>query len=150
MSKITNVQFFKHYSKLTKGLLDNLTDEHLQYRPHESMKTLGEELRHIADSKEIYLRAMTDGVGPSWKEKRMDPEIAISVEKLKAYYEDLDRRYDELFATKIDWAKEVPWTGMGDLDMEACLDWVTHFECTHQGIVSVYLVGLNINYDIAG
>lgn len=150
MSKITNIQFAKYYSNLTKGLLDLLTDEQLLYRPYESMKTLGEELRHIADSREIYLRAMQSGVGPSWKEKRMDPEMAVSVEKLKAYYEELEKRYDELFASEINWATEVPWKGMGDLDMEACLDWVTHFECTHQGIVSVYLEGLNIKYDIAG
>lgn len=150
MSKITNIEFYKYYSGLTKGLLEHLVDEQLQYRPHESMKTLGEELRHIADAREIYLRAMVDGIGPSWKEKRMDPGMAVSVTKLKAYYEELDQRFEAFFATEISWSKEVPWKGMGDdLDIAACLDWLTHFECTHQGIVSVYLVGLDIKYDIA-
>lgn len=149
MSKITRVQFAKYYFKLTRGLLDHLTDEHLRYRPYESMKTLGEELRHIADSREIYWRAMTSGIGPSWKEKRMDPEMAVSVVKLTAYYDELGRKYDELFATEMDWDKQIPWTGMGDPDVAGCLDWLTHFECTHQGILSVYLCGLNISYDIA-
>lgn len=149
LSKITNIQFFKYFSNLTKGLLDHLTDENLLFRPYDSMKTLGEELRHIADVREIYLRAMVEGVGPSWKEKRMDPEMAVSVDKLKEYYHELEQRFTEFFATDIDWGKEVPWKGMGDLDVEACLDWLTHFECTHQGILSVYLTGLNIKYDIA-
>ncbi|MCY0887974.1 MAG: DinB family protein [Alicyclobacillaceae bacterium] len=151
MSKITNIEFFQYYSGLTEGLLEHLVDEHLQYRPYASMKTLGEELRHIADSREIYLRAMVDGVGPSWKEKRMDPEMAVRVANLKAYFEELSQRFNAFFASEVDWSKEVPWKGMGDdLDVEACLDWLTHFECTHQGIVSVYLVGLGIQYNISG
>ncbi|QQE77099.1 DinB family protein [Alicyclobacillus sp. SO9] len=151
MSSISSTEFYQYYSGLTQGLLEHLVDEQLQYRPYESLKTLGEELRHIADAREIYLRAMVDGTGPSWKEKRMDPEMAVSVEKLRAFYDELDRRFRDFFHSEIEWSKAVPWKGMGEnLDIEACLDLLTHFECTHQGIVSVYLSGLGIKYDIAG
>ncbi|HEU4963715.1 MAG TPA: DinB family protein [Bacilli bacterium] len=150
MSNISLFDFWEYYDDKTKGFLTLLTDEQLTFQPYPGMKTLGEELRHILDVRDLYLRAMTEGTGPSWKEKRMDPEMAVSIEKLRAYYNDLVERFAAFQASEIDWSHVVPWEGMGDPDVEGCLNFLIHFECTHQGALSVYIAGLGLEYDIAG
>ncbi|ENQ3079780.1 TPA: DinB family protein [Bacillus pseudomycoides] len=149
MAQTSIVEYWKYYSYLTNGLLEHLSSEDLSFRPYESMKTLGEELRHIADAREIYLRAMMNKRGPSWREKQMDSEMAVNLDKLKAYYRELEKGYKLFTSSQIEWERTVIWEEMNDPNIEKCFNWLVHFECTHQGIVSVYLTGLHIDYDIS-
>ncbi|WP_242222412.1 hypothetical protein [Bacillus cereus group sp. BfR-BA-01380] len=79
----------------------------------------------------------------------MDSEMAVNLDKLKAYYSELDNGYKMFISRQIELERVVSWKEMNDPDIEKCFNWLVHFECTHQGILSVYLTGLHIDYDIS-
>lgn len=148
--KVSLFEFWKYYNDKTKGLLSLLTDDHLSSKPFEVPRTLGEELRHLLDSREIYLRALTSGVGPSWKEKRMDEKTAVSIERIRDYFNVLEEQFLDFFQSDVSWDQDIPWDCMDNPDKETALNWYIHFECTRQGVISMYLSSLNIDYNITG
>jgi uncharacterized damage-inducible protein DinB len=145
---VSLIEFWEYYNEKTKGLLNLLTHDHLSFRLFESSRTLGEEIRHLLDSREIYLRALASGIGPSWKEKRMDPETAVSVDKMRSEFNRLEDQFLNFLKSDIFWDHVILWECMGNPDKETALNWYIHFECTRQGVISTYLTALNINYDI--
>ncbi len=61
----------------------------------------------------------------------MDLEMAVNLDKLKAYYSELEDSYKMFTSGQIEWERTVVWKEMNDPDIEKCFNWLVHFEYTH-------------------
>jgi uncharacterized damage-inducible protein DinB len=83
--------YFAEYQVLRNELVDILVDDDLAYRPGAGTFSLGELCREIGDIEHSYVEAFrTFQQDVDWRNS--DPRIERSVEALKEWYADLDRR----------------------------------------------------------
>lgn len=141
------VESWLYIKERTNGLLSRISDKDLDYKPIETMGTLGRQLRHTADVRDIYIRSLENGEGVSWATKRMEREFETSVNRLIEYFNDLDERFNKIVVS-IDLEKTIKWGDMGDPTAVACIEYMTQHEIFHQGVWVSYIQGLGLDFDI--
>ena len=83
--------YFAEYQVLRDELMELLTDDDLSYRPGAGAFSLGELCREIGDIEHTYIEGLrTFRQDVDWRSP--DPRKERSVEALKEWYADLDRR----------------------------------------------------------
>lgn len=84
---------FKMYSSLRDQVMNTLTDDDLQFRPTSANATLGELCREIGETERSYIESFKTWT-INFDYRYPEPEIANSVEQLRAWYADLDRELE--------------------------------------------------------
>jgi uncharacterized damage-inducible protein DinB len=75
---------WKHIREHLERILYMLPAEKLSFSPHESIGTIGRQLRHVGDVAEVFIRGIETGV-VDFTEKRRDRSMETSKEKLVHY-----------------------------------------------------------------
>ena len=97
MNSIMNNYFpvFEMYQALRNQLMELLTDEDLSFRPDVSNPTLGALCREIGEVEYSYIQSFKT-FKQDFSYRKKEPGLEVSVEKLTAWFEELD---NELKAT---------------------------------------------------
>ncbi|MEX2104574.1 MAG: DinB family protein [Bacilli bacterium] len=141
------LQTWDFYKNKPIELLEQLSDQDLSYKPFETSKTLGWLLNHVADVREVYVRAFEQGGGVTWEDKLNVKENERSIEKLKRYYLSIECRLDQIKNT-LSPELVIDWSEMGNPTVVLCMQYMTEHEIFHHGKYSIYLDGLGIDYNI--
>lgn len=80
---------------LRYDLMNILTDSDLAYRLPGNTLSLGELCREMGAIEELYIRSFKT-FKYDWKYQNDDPELATSVERLKAWYQALDEEFEQV------------------------------------------------------
>jgi uncharacterized damage-inducible protein DinB len=82
---------------LRYDLLNILTDSDLAYKLPGDNPTLGELCREMGEIEHSYLQSFKT-LQHNWSYRNSDPEIATSVERLKAWYQALDEQFETVIS----------------------------------------------------
>lgn len=88
-------EVFTGTQKLRDQLMSVLNDDDLRFKPGGDAMTLGELCREMGEVEYSYLQSFKTGK-QDWTYRNAEPGLATSVEKLKAWFKQLD---DDLNAT---------------------------------------------------
>lgn len=88
-SLIEQGSVLKETQKLRDDLMDTLEDSDLAYKLPGDNPTLGELCRECGEIEHIYIQGFKT-LTQDWAYRTDDPELATSVERLKAWYKSLD------------------------------------------------------------
>jgi hypothetical protein len=81
--------------KLRVDLMNALTDSDLDYKLPGDNLTLGELCRDMGAAQHIYIQSFKT-FKMDWSYRSTEPELATSVERLKAWYKALDEEFDSV------------------------------------------------------
>ncbi len=139
-SKLDNWKFQR---SLALDVLKSLTDEQLSLTVGKNMGTLGEQFRHMARVQIQYTEAIKNKkIGQT--EKKIDPSIARSKEKLLELWEQANKEMlgvlgglsdQETKDLVIDWK----YWGIESMNLSSHLDALLDHENLHNGQIIVYL-----------
>jgi len=140
---------FTHWKQVRQGLLealDKLTDEQLQFKPHPSLWSLAETVRHIAEAENGWFRHVVTHELDSWDEANFDPSADASLVNLKellagvhSYTENLCLSGGDAFLSR---QIDLAWGGR--MSVEDVVWHVLEHEIHHRGEVYLMLGMLGI------
>jgi uncharacterized damage-inducible protein DinB len=99
MNRLIENEFpLRQSQNLRYDLMDTLTDSDLAYKLPGDNPTLGELCREFGDIEQGYINSFKT-LKHDWSSQNSDPELATSVERLKAWYQSLDEEFEAVIRT---------------------------------------------------
>jgi uncharacterized damage-inducible protein DinB len=138
---------WKHVREQLERILYMLPAEKLSFSPHESIGTIGRQLRHVGDVAEVFIRGIETGV-VDFKEKRRDRSMETSKEKLVHYIHQQTQSIHTFIKALPDPMLEalVQFPEIGMITVEQLLRKLIEHEYVYLGILytSVRLAGVEV------
>lgn len=149
MTNLDNlIENWSYHNNRTLEFLNFVTQKDLSYKPTSSSKTLGWLLNHVADVREIYVRAFENNGNVSWDEKLENSDNETDIDKLRTYYHSIEDRFNNIIK-KVNGEDILNWDEMDNPTVSLALQYMTEHEIYHQGIWSVYIEGIGKDFRIA-